>query len=323
MIQLELVRRNIREGWWLWFWCALTLGALGWLHVWVTARIDADGMRDLLENFRDFEKFLPISFDELITYSGRIGQFYNEPTVLVCMLAWVIARGSDVVSGQLDRGTLEMVLAQPVSRLQIFWSHAIVTIVGALLLPLVAWCGTSAGIARCVIEEPVPGTTIILPLLDMEVRNPFVERRLVEVPLSERVTPREFFPAVTIFASLGICFAGIAMLLSSLDRFRRRTIGLVTGLFMFQFILRLAALSHSSLNWLLNFTILSVYDPNKFVIYWTNDPSLLWQLGLYDAEGRYAGLGPLGAHLLMLSIGITSMLAAAYIFKRRDLPAPV
>jgi ABC-type transport system involved in multi-copper enzyme maturation permease subunit len=92
---------------------------------------------------------------------------------------------------------------------------------------------------------------------------------------------------------------------------------------MFQFILRLAALSHSSLNWLLNFTILSVYDPNKFVIYWTNDPSLLWQLGLYDAEGRYAGLGPLGAHLLMLSIGITSMLAAAYIFKRRDLPAPV
>ena len=40
MIHLELLRKNIRDGAWLWFWCALTLFNLGWLHVWVTSRLD-------------------------------------------------------------------------------------------------------------------------------------------------------------------------------------------------------------------------------------------------------------------------------------------
>ena len=147
MIHLELLRKNIRDGLWLWFWCALTLFNLGWLHVWVTSRMDTESFQLLLDNFQFMERMLPVSFAELVTYSGRISQLYNEPVVLICVLLWGISRGSDIVSGQLNRGTLEMILAQPVSRMQVFWSHALVTLAGAILLPLVAWCGTSAGIA--------------------------------------------------------------------------------------------------------------------------------------------------------------------------------
>ena len=323
MIHLELLRKNIRDGAWLWFWCALTLFNLGWLHVWVTSRLDTESFQLILDNFQFIEPMLPVSFAELITYSGRISQFFNEPIVLICVLAWGISRGSDIVSGQLDRGTMEMILAQPVSRMQVFWSHALVTIAGTILLPLVAWCGISAGIANLTITERAPNSTVTIPLLDLELRNPFVPERTVTVPLSDRVTGREFLPAASILACLGICFAGFTMLISSLGRFRRRTVGIGTGIVLLQMIFRIAGMAHESLSWLLNFTVFAVYNPNRFVIYIKRDPAELTSLLLRDHEGVSQGLGPLPSHLLLILIGVGCMLAAAVIFRRRDLPAPL
>jgi len=323
MIHLELLRKNIRDGLWLWFWCALTLFNLGWLHVWVVSRMDTESFQLILDNFQFMERMLPVSFAELITYSGRISQFYNEPIVLICVLLWCISRGSDIVSGQLNRGTMEMILAQPVSRMQVFWSHALVTLAGTILLPLVAWCGSSAGIANATITERAPHSTITIPLVDLELRNPFVPKQTITVPLSERVRAVEFLPAASILACLGICFAGITMLLSSLDRFRRRTVGIATGIVLLQMILRIAGLAHESLSGLLNFTIFAAYNPSRFVIYINRDPDVLTSLLLRDHEGVSQGLGPLPSHLLMILVGVGCMLAAALIFRRRDLPAPL
>ena len=284
---------------------------------------DALQFQLILDNFQFMERMLPVSFAELITYSGRISQFYNEPVVLICVLLWCISRGSDTVSGQLNRGTMEMILAQPVSRMQVFWSHALVTLAGTILLPLVAWCGSSAGIANATITERAPHSTVTIPLVDLELRNPFIPKQTITVPLSERVRPVEFLPAASILACLGICFAGITMLLSSLDRFRRRTVGIATGVVLLQMILRIAGLAHESLSWLLNFTVFAAYNPSRFVIYINRDPDVLTSLLLRDHEGVSQGLGPLPSHLLLILIGVGCMLAAAFIFRRRDLPAPL
>ena len=76
----------------------------------------------------EFKDLWPVSLEQLLSYTGRIAVGYNEPIVVfgVCMFA--IARGSDVVSGELGRGTLEMLLAQPVSRLQVLYTQAAVTL---------------------------------------------------------------------------------------------------------------------------------------------------------------------------------------------------
>jgi len=323
MIRLELVRKNLQDGVWLWLWCAIPLGLLGWLHVWVTSHMNTESFQLLLDNFEEFEKFLPVTFEELITYSGRISQFYNEPIVLICVLLWAIARGSDIVSGQLNQGTMEMILAQPVSRMQVYWSHALVTIAGCVLLPLVAFCGSSIGIANSNVTELAPHSMITIPIVDLQVRNPFIPRQEVSIPLSDRVAWHEFIPAATILACLGIFFAGITMLISSLDRFRRRTVGIATGVAVMQMIIRLAGVSNESLSWMLNFTIFSIYNPSRFVIYANRDPGVLTSWVLRDAEGLYQGLGPLSVHLLMILVGVGCMVAGALIFRRRDLPAPL
>ena len=73
---------------------------------------------------------------------------------------FAIARGSDVVSGELGRGTLEMLLAQPVSRLQVLYTQAAVTLVCLLLL-----CGADHGRNR------------VRHLYDVKVKEDFRRRR--------------------------------------------------------------------------------------------------------------------------------------------------
>ena len=60
---------------------------------------------------------MPVSFAQIATSAGRIAVAYDDPIVLLLVTVWAISRGSDAVSGELNRGTMEMVLAQPVTRL--------------------------------------------------------------------------------------------------------------------------------------------------------------------------------------------------------------
>ena len=63
------------------------------------------------------EQLMPVSFSQMATSAGRIAVAYDDPIVLLLVTVWAISRGSDAVSGELNRGTMEMVLAQPVTRL--------------------------------------------------------------------------------------------------------------------------------------------------------------------------------------------------------------
>ena len=52
---------------------------------------------------------------------------FVDPVVVLAATVWGITRGSDAVSGQLERGTMEMVLASPVRRTAVFVTQAAAT----------------------------------------------------------------------------------------------------------------------------------------------------------------------------------------------------
>src|SRR5690606_33401342 len=135
--------------------------------------------------------------DVLAAPAGRVAIAYDDPLVMVVVSIWAIARGSDVVSGEINRGTMEMLLAQPIRRSALLFSHAAVTVIGAALLAYVSWLGTWVGLTFISLEEPV-STRIFIP------------------------------PAVNLF-SLGFFLAGFSTMLSAGDRYRSRTIGIVVG----------------------------------------------------------------------------------------------
>jgi ABC-2 type transport system permease protein len=319
----SLLKKSMLEGRLLFLACAVGLYAFCWVRCWVVGQFEMARFQSVLEQFREFERFSPVPFEQLFTYTGRVALTYDEPIVILCIAVWAISRGSDVVSGELSRGTMEMLLAQPVSRLQVLVSQAALTVAGVALLCLCCWLGTTTGIATTDVTELGPRPTWRLPGIGLKVENPFAERETVVVAMRDRVDPRDFFPAVVNLFSLGVFLAGLSTLMSSWDRYRWRTIGLVVGFFVLQLSMKIAGMATDSMAWMLRFTFLTAYEPEAFVSIAVNTPQQAWNLLILDAQAGFEDLGPLGYDLILLVLGFLAYLGSGVVFCRRDLPAPL
>ena len=140
----SMLSRYILQGRTVFLSCALAIFAFMLLRVWSITLLGSEEFREIIKHFKDFEKFSPVPFSQLITYTGRVARTFNEPIVLFVVLIWTISRGSDTVAGQLNRGTMEMLLGNPVSRRCVYWSQFLVTTVGTLALASLAWLAWSS-----------------------------------------------------------------------------------------------------------------------------------------------------------------------------------
>ena len=114
MINRPLFKKFIAESAILFAACALALLAFCWFRVWIVGELDTTRFRQIVDMLpQDWRKFSPVDFDWLVSYLGRTALTLDEPMLMMFISIWAIVRGTDVVSGGLSRGTLEMVLAQP------------------------------------------------------------------------------------------------------------------------------------------------------------------------------------------------------------------
>jgi ABC-2 type transport system permease protein len=290
-------------------------------------RLATDRFRAILEMLpRDWKRFFSVDLEWLITYPGRISLAYQELIVVLCVAIWCIARGSDVVSGELNRGTLEMLLAQPLSRGRILLTQAAVTLIGVAVLAAAAFGGTGAGVYTTAVKEelaPRFAMPFYVPGVGSDVPLPFAQKVTHYTPMSEKVKMQLFLPATVNLFSLGVMIAGFSMLMSSWDRYRWRTIGIVTGVLIVQGILKIAGMASDETHWLKFLTILSAYEPETFVRVADLTPKFTWSFMIYDSSGTWTGFGPLASDLLLLGVGLGSLVGAAVIFAKRDLPAPL
>jgi len=318
----SLLKKSILEGRVLLAACTTTMLVFCWTRVWVVGQFDMSRFETVIEQFRDWERFSPVPFEHLVTYTGRIAMAYDEPILILSVCLWVIARGSDCVSGEISRGTMEMLLAQPVSRVQVLWSQALVTIAGLTLLALTSWFGLYLGIQTNTIEEPITPTWR-LPWVPLDIPNPLAAEKVVRRPMAEKVNPAHLVPASVNLFSLGFFLSGLSTLLSSLDRYRWRTIGLVVGIYIVQLTQKILGLASDRLEWLGRLSFFTAYEPARSVSIAVYQPESTWSLVLRDEAGEWISLGPLSHNLILLGMGGVAYAAATLIFHRRDVPAPL
>jgi len=101
--------------------------------------------------------------------------------MITLLAGWAIVRGSDVVSGELSRGTMEMLLAQPVCRRDVYLRHAKYTVLGLLVLSLMLWLGMSVGVWTASVKESTY-PAIYFPTVDFEEQTVDFEN-CIEFPL--------------------------------------------------------------------------------------------------------------------------------------------
>ena len=204
-----------------------------WLFVWLSGFFQPGPLLQFWTSLPSaVAKLSPIPLDVAVTRMGMISMLYVHPLTMLVTFTWTIARGSAAVSGEIDGGTMELVLAQPVRRSTLLWIQAAVTILGSAALATALWLGIWLGVTV----------------------------------LSVEIDPLAYLPGSVMFFALHVCFAGLATFCSSWDRYRWRTIGIMGGFVATQIVLELLRMLWPAGWWCGALTVLAAYDPQAFII---------------------------------------------------------
>lgn len=278
---------------WRWHWqrtwkglvaSCVVLMLFAWLFIWAMSLLKATAMADLLNLLPDF---LKRGFrDEFQLYTTKGGQvslvFRHLVTLLVC-LGWAVARGSDTVSGEISRGTMEHLLVLPLPRGTLLLVPTVLATLGSALMAMSLWIGLAMG------------TRSIERFADLD--------------------PLSFLPGAVNLFCLSFAMGGLSTLLSSMDHDRWRTIWLSTGIFILESIVAMVAFVWPAGSWLHWLTFLSAFEPQRLIL----KPEAVWTLPLGPVGGITWPLVVWYNGVLFL-LGVIWYGAAWWIFVHRDIP---
>jgi ABC-2 type transport system permease protein len=227
--------KAVRESFVLLLSLAVLLFAFAWVYVWLISKIELPVLLEfLLGGLKDLERLSGVPFEDVATPQGRIALAFIDPLVHLGVMVWAISRGSDAVSGELERGTLEMLLAQPLSRLSVYLSKAVVAVLGLFIICVALWGGLAIGI-RLIVKE------------------------------TDQVWPAMYIaPTINVFG-FGFAMAGIAAVVSSCDRYRWRTIGFMGAFYAVAVILKVIARMAPGWEWVGYASIFWPFEPQRMV----------------------------------------------------------
>jgi len=255
-----LWRKTIRDAWLQLAVSCVLLILFARIFVWLMTFFQPGMLVPILKAFSwILEPLAGVPLDQLATATGRVSiLFVHAITLLVC-IGWAVGRGSDAVSGEIGRGTMDLLLSLPVRRASVIVASAAVTAAGSLLLALSVWLGAWIGILM--------------------------------VDLSEPVDVRWLAPGVPNLAAMTFCLAGLTTLASSWGRDRWRTICLAGGYFALSSIVKMIALlAGGPWAWLRYFSFLTPFEPQQLILLpaHVTGPMAWWY------NGTLVGIGLLG-----------------------------
>jgi ABC-2 type transport system permease protein len=285
-MNLALWKKTIGESRWLLAGSLVFMFIVHWLRVWIASFFSTQAMEGIFSFMPiEVEGLLPVTYTQMATTAGRIAIGYDDPIVLLLVTVWAVSRGSDAVSGELNRGTMEMVLAQPVTRLGVLTSQALVTLIGAALLAGAALLGTYVGLATITLDQPAE--------------------------------TKVFIPAALNLFAITVFLAGLSTMVSAGTNYRARTIGIVGGIYAVSMVVKIVGRVAKGWEWLTYCSFFTPFEPQLLV----GDRNRAWTF--WVRVGDSFALGGLGYASILIGLGLLFYVIAAAIFCRRDLPAPL
>ncbi len=239
---------------------------------------------------------------------------YVHPLVQIIFCIWAVGRASGAVAGELDRGTMELLLAQPMSRGRLLAAHFCVDLILIPLLCLSLWGGTCLGtwlVGPIHPEAPTikpPEGMLSFKLGPIEYKSPIVFRPTPESAEEQakrlHIDLAAFGPSLWAVGGLLFAVSGYTTWLSACGRYRWRVLGLAVFLTLVQFLINVVGQMWDVLEPLRPCTIFYYYQPQEII------------LGRPWAEA-------LPALAVLYGVGAAGYLLALWVFTRRDLPAPL
>lgn len=236
-----------------------------------------------------------------------------HPVVLVLSLAWGVGRAAGAVAGEIDRGTMELLMAQPVPRNRLILAHLLVDCVVLPVLCLSFFAGTQIGLA--LVGDFVPDYTMFEQML----KESKLDQMLGAAPRDTAPLPVEGrYELLGLVNTLVLMFAisGVTIALSSVGRSRWRVVGFAALTFVVMFVANTVGQLWEPLNFLRPFTFFFYYQPQRLMVEnnWLVDLNKAWNFG------RPVYVPAVG---VLFAVGAAGYAFALWAFTRRDLPAPL
>ncbi|GAB4138314.1 hypothetical protein [Thermopirellula anaerolimosa] len=251
-------KKAIWDGWSQFVVSSLLLFGFAWLFVWLNSLVHMDLWVRLLDFLPPFAvRLIGIPLKALASPMGRISVVFVHIVPLLVLMGWAVGRNSELVSGGISNGTLEVLLTVPVRRIHWIWIPAVVWSCQACLLAGSLWLGLIVGLR-------VVGT-------------------------SEAIRYTVFFPGVVNLICMTFCLSGITAALSAVDNNRWRTIWLATGVFIVATIIKMVARIWEPGAWLAYLSFLSAFEPQLLILVPEEAARLAWRY-----NGTLLGVGLVG-----------------------------
>jgi ABC-2 type transport system permease protein len=183
---------------------------------------------------------------------------YVHPLTQTILCIWAIGRASGAIAGEIDRGTMELLLAQPIARGRVVLAHLIVEIIAIPILCLSMWSGTWLGIW----------------LLELQ----------------EEIDAWRFAPALLNAAVLLLAVAGVSIAISAFGRFRGRVLGTAVLVTLLQFLVNVIGQLWPTAEPLRPFTVFYYYQPQPIIL----DPSWYTNNAIWTRMAVLLGVGLTG-----------------------------
>lgn len=239
-----------------------------------------------------------------------------HPVVLILSGIWAIGRAGGAVAGELDRGTMELLLSQPVPRNRLVLAHLLVDCTVIPVLCLSFYAGTQFGLwavgpfvvdysaVRQIIAQEVPAAALLQLNVPTE-------------PEELAITGRPELPALSNLAALLFALSGITLALSASGRSRWKVIGVAALVAMLMFIANVLGQLWDDAAFLRPFSVFYYYQPQKIMLRgeWSVSPGAVW-----NGHSPVESVPAVGA---LLAVGAAGYGIAVWVFTRRDLPAPL
>jgi ABC-2 type transport system permease protein len=247
-------------------------------------------------------------------FGGESVQFFDpqetlsigpmHPLVQAILCIWAVGRAAGAIAGEIDRGTVELLLAQPVARKKVILAHFLVDLTVIPILCIAFLAGIHIGTAIVGTFTVDPG---VYEAVKMKPPNPLP---------SYTVDPTAVRPGMWNAAALLFAISGYTMWISAAGRSRNRVLGLAILLTLVQFLVNVIGQLWDGLAFLRPFSVFYYYQPQSINLHgtWTVDPGLAW-------FGK--PLISVNVILLLTLVGVIGYAMALRTFVRRDIPAPL
>jgi len=242
-------KKAVSECWRSLLICGGLLILFAWVFVWLMSQFQLDTLGMVLRMLPKFmQSAMGVPIADMATRTGQFSVLFVHLVTLLICIGWALSRGSASISGEIGRGTMDLILSLPVWRVTVMIVPAVVATIGSAILAGAVCAGIWLG--------------------------------LVTVDVGEEIAASKFLPGAVNLFFMTFCFTGITTLVSSASRDRWRVLAISAGIFVASAILQMVSRMWSDGAWLRYFTFLSAFEPQRLILFGDAAEPSAWQCNL-------------------------------------------